>query len=144
MPGMNTIASRSGMTIGQLARSAGSDVETIRYYERRGLLPPPPRAGNGYRRYPPDAVRQLRFIRRAKTLGFTLTEIGELLSLREAGGNRASVKQLARARLADLESRLADLQRMRDALADLDRRCSGEGPVSGCPIIEALNEDDAP
>lgn len=144
MPGMNTVASRSGMTIGQLARSAGSDVETIRYYERRGLLPAPPRAGNGYRRYPPDAVRQLRFIRRAKTLGFTLTEIGELLSLREAGGNRASVKQLARARLADLESRLADLQRMRDALADLDRRCSGEGPVSGCPIIEALNEDNAP
>lgn len=142
MAAMNA-PSESDMTIGQLARRAGSDVETIRYYERRGLLPPPPRAGNGYRRYPPDAARRLRFIRRAKTLGFTLTEIGELLSLREAGDDRAAVKQLARARLADLESRLADLQRMRDALADLDRRCSGEGPVNGCPIIEALNEDDA-
>lgn len=140
---MNTPSANPGITIGQLARRAGSDVETIRYYERRGLLPPPPRAGNGYRRYPPDAVGQLRFIRRAKTLGFTLAEIQELLSLRRTGQDRAAVKQLARDRLADLDARLADLQRMRNALADLDRRCSGEGPVTGCPIIDALNEDDS-
>ncbi len=140
---MNTPSANPGITIGQLARRAGSDVETIRYYERRGLLPPPPRAGNGYRRYPPDAVGQLRFIRRAKTLGFTLAEIQELLSLRRTGEDRAAVKQLARDRLADLDARLADLQRMRNALADLDRRCSGEGPVTGCPIIDALNEDDS-
>lgn len=140
MEAMNA-SSKSDMTIGQLARRAGSDVETIRYYERRGLLPPPPRSGNGYRRYPPDAARRLRFIRRAKTLGFTLAEIGELLSLREAGNNRAAVKELARARLADLDARLADLQRMRDALADLDQRCTGHGTVSGCPIIEALDQE---
>lgn len=127
-------------TIGRLARAADSDVETIRFYERRGLMPEPPRGANGYRRYPPDALARLRFIRRAKQLGFTLAEIRELLALQDGAGDRAEVKRLARRKLADLDSRLADLARMRDALADLETRCSGHGPVHDCPIIESLND----
>lgn len=126
-------------SIGQLAKHAEAGVETIRYYERRGLMPEPPRAPSGYRRYPPDAVEQLRFIRRAKLLGFTLDEIGTLLSLQE-GGERAEVKAIAQAKLAIIDSRIEDLKRMRGALAHLEKQCSGRGPVNGCPIIEALGE----
>lgn len=130
-------------TIGQLARAADSDVETIRYYERRGLMPAPPRGANGYRRYPPTAADRLRFIRRAKRLGFTLAETRDLLALHDGAGARAEVKALARSKLADLDERLADLARMRAALADLEARCSGRGPVHGCPIIQALSDEEA-
>lgn len=129
-----------GYSIGQLAQTAGIGVETIRYYERRGLMPEPPRAASGYRRYPEDAAQRLRFIRRAKRLGFTLDEIIALLRL-QAGGERADVKAAAEAKLAEIETRLADLERMRDTLRDVTYRCSGHGPVAGCPIIETLSED---
>lgn len=129
-----------GYSIGQLAQTAGIGIETIRYYERRGLMPEPPRAASGYRRYPDDAAQRLRFIRRAKRLGFTLDEIIALLRL-QAGGERADVKAAAEAKLAEIETRLADLERMRDTLRDVTRRCSGHGPVAGCPIIETLNAD---
>lgn len=132
-----------GLTIGKLARAADSDVETIRYYERRGLLPEPPRAANGYRLYPAAAVDRLRFVHRAKALGFTLAEIGELLQLQDADADRGEIKRLTRHRLGDLDQRIRDLTRMRAALADLDARCSGHGPAHGCPIIEALNEEQA-
>lgn len=129
------------VSIGQLAKNTDMGVETIRFYERRGLMPEPPRAPSGYRRYPLDAADRLHFIRRAKRLGFTLDEIGTLLSLQD-GGERTQVKALAQAKLAQIEARIDDLKRMRKTLADLETQCSGRGPVAGCPIIEALNDTD--
>lgn len=128
-------------SIGQLAKSADTGIETIRFYERRGLMPNPPRAPSGYRRYPDGATERLLFIRRAKHLGFTLDEIGTLLSLQDGGG-KSEVKVIAQSKLAEIDARIADLQRMRATLADLDSRCSGRGSVSGCPIIQALAEND--
>jgi len=128
-------------SIGQLAKAAETGVETIRFYERRGLMPEPPRASSGYRRYPLDAADRLRFIRRAKRLGFTLDEITTLLGL-QSGGERAKVKVIALAKLSEIEIRLADLERMRAALQDMTQRCSGEGPVAGCPIIETLTDEE--
>jgi MerR family mercuric resistance operon transcriptional regulator len=128
-------------SIGQLAKATDTGIETIRYYERRGLMPEPPRAASGYRRYPADAVQRLRFIRRSKRLGFTLDEISALLQL-QAGGQRADIKAIAEAKLEEIETRLDDLQRMRATLEDMTRRCSGHGPVEGCPIIETLNDNE--
>jgi MerR family mercuric resistance operon transcriptional regulator len=132
------------LTIGRLAEAAGSDVETIRYYERRGLIPEPPRGRNGYRRYPASAVARLRFIQRSKTLGFSLAEIGDLLRLQDANADRGEIRAMTRQKQADLDQRIADLQRMRAVLADLEERCTGHGPAQSCPIIEALNQDASP
>lgn len=130
------------LSIGQLAKTVETGVETIRFYERRGLMPEPPRTASGYRRYPRDATDRLLFIRRAKRLGFSLDEIGTLLRLQD-GGDRGEVKAIAQAKLAQIEARIDDLRRMRKTLADLEKRCSGHGPVAGCPIIEALNKPEA-
>ena len=105
------------------------------------LRPTPPRAASGYRRYPDDAAQRLHFIRRSKRLGFTLDEISALLQL-QAGGQRADIKAIAEAKLAEIETRLDDLQRMRATLQDMTQRCSGHGPVAGCPIIETLNNNE--
>ena len=131
----------SSLSIGRLARASGVGVETIRFYEREGLLAPPPRTAAGYRQYDSDAIERLGFIRRAKRLGFSLEEIRELLDLAEAHGERARVKSLAEHKLAEIERRIEELRRMRKALAELTRQCSGHGPVEGCPIIEALTMD---
>src|SRR5215467_5078830 len=97
-------------TIGELAKSAGVNVETVRYYERRGLLPKPPRGASGYRLFPPEALRRLQFIRRAQELGFSLDEICELLALRMSPKARcAAVKARAEAKIADIESRISTL-----------------------------------
>ncbi|RMG54929.1 MAG: heavy metal-responsive transcriptional regulator [Gammaproteobacteria bacterium] len=126
-------------TIGKLARAEGIAAETLRYYERIGLLLPEARSEAGYRLYGEDARRRLRFIRRAQALGFTLSEIRELLALGdEPEGSMADVKALAAARMADIEQRIADLQRMRDALGLLHDRCPGHGPRHACPILESL------
>ena len=128
-------------TIGQLAEKAQTTVETIRYYERRGLMPEPPRAPSGYRHYSQDAAKRLHFIQRAKTLGFSLDEVLTLLKLHDGGGDRAQVKSIAKNKLAKIDTRIDRLQRMRSALAALEKKCSGTGPVAGCPIIEALSDD---
>ena len=126
-------------SIGEVARRAGVGVETVRFYERQGLLEAPQRRASGYRQYDGDAVAVLRFIRRAKELGFTLKEIKALLSLRlDASATRAEVRQQARAKVADIEARIADLQRMRDVLQTLIRKCHGNGATNGCPILDAL------
>ncbi len=131
------------LTIGQLAKAAGVGVETLRFYERKGLLPPPPRTRSGYRRYPADAVARVRFIRRAKELGFSLAEIRELLAMRiDPGRSCADVRAIARAKIADVEAKIADLTRMRAVLRRLARACPGKGPVAACPIVDAL--DTAP
>jgi MerR family mercuric resistance operon transcriptional regulator len=131
------------LSIGRLAKSSGVGVETIRFYEREGLLEAPARTASGYRQYKPDAIARLGFIRRAKQLGFSLGEIRELLSLASADGDRAQVKALTEHKLAEIEQRIEELRRMRAALAELNHQCSGQGPVEGCPIIEALDDEDS-
>ena len=128
----------SGLTIGRLAATAGVGVETVRYYQRRGLLPTPERPGvlGGVRRYGAEDARRLRFIRAAQTAGFTLEEIGELLAL-DARDDRAPARALASARIAALDARIAELTRAREALARLATAC-GEGGVGPCPIIAAF------
>ena len=129
------------LTIGRLATSAGVGRETIRYYERRGLLASPPRSAAGYRHYPPDAVARLRFIRRAQELGFTLAEITELLSLRVDDVSACSaVEARAREKLANVEDKIGDLRRIGDALTRLVERCDAREPTSDCPILEELED----
>ena len=127
---------KSSDTIGGLARAAGVGVETVRYYQRRGLLPEPARPPGEVRRYGDKDVKRLKFIRSAQTAGFTLAEIGELLEL-DASDDRARARELARARVAALDAKIADLKQARDALAGLARACASKrgGP---CPILGAF------
>lgn len=128
--------------IGTLARRAGVGIDTIRYYERSGLLSPSTRLASGYRRYSDAEVARLRFIRRAQALGFSLREIGELLAL-SSRRDVASVKRAATARLADVENRIAELEKVRDGLARLIKSCPGHGRSADCPILRALSEEEA-
>ena len=126
------------MKIGQLARQAQVGIDTVRYYERHGLLPEPQRQASGYRIYDAHDLERLRFIRGAKALGFSLEEIRELHRLSSAEGQRADVRALAAHRLQDVETRLRELQAIRDVLAELVTQCSGQGPIAGCPIMETV------
>lgn len=131
------------LTTGRLARLADVGVETIRFYERHGLLPEPPRTPAGYREYPPETVRRLRFIRRAKELGFTLREIRELLELRMTPGTScAEIRGRAQEKVDDIEQRIRSLERMRGTLVQLVRSCRGRGPIGECPVLDALEEDE--
>lgn len=128
------------LTIGEVARSTGVGVETVRFYEKQGLIPKPARRPSGYRQYDVDAVRRIRFILAAKAVGFTLKEIRELLSLRVSGRRScADVKARALAKLAAVDDKLAELQRVREALAHLADTCTGIGPTSACPLLDALD-----
>lgn len=132
------------LTISRLAERAGVGIDTVRYYERAGLLPAPPRRASGYRDYPADSVQRLRFIRRAKDLGFSLTEISELLELSGQRGESSkrgvrAVKQAAQAKLAVVDHKLAELQRVRDGLHQLIEACPGHGALQDCPIVQALS-----
>ncbi|MBN1240895.1 MAG: heavy metal-responsive transcriptional regulator [Gammaproteobacteria bacterium] len=130
------------MTIGRLADRAGVNIDTIRYYERNGLLPPAVRRPSGYREYREDDVERLRFIRRAKDLGFTLAEIAELLSLSaNRHGDMRSVKRKAEERLAQVERRISELQRVRRGLGKLIAACPGQGELKSCPIVAALSHE---
>ena len=126
----------SQMTIARLGAAAGVGVETVRYDQRRGLLDVPARAG-AVRRYGPEDVRRLRFIRRAQAAGFTLDEIAELLAL-DRTGDRARVRELASARVAALDARIAELEASRAALERLCATCAG-GRKGPCPILEAFD-----
>jgi MerR family transcriptional regulator, copper efflux regulator len=131
------------LTIGQVAKSAGVNVETIRFYEREGLIGKPPRRPSGYRQYQPDVVRRIRFIQRAKELGFSLREITELLSLRVARGSTCGdVRTRALSKMKDIDAKIAVLKGMRGALVRLSEACVGRGPVSDCPILDALDAED--
>ena len=131
------------LTIGKVAHSAGLAIDTVRYYELEGLLEKPARTASGYRHYRPDVVARLRFIRQAKDLGFSLSEIKELLALRVATGKScADVRAHAEHKIADVDRRIASLKRVRGALAKLASACSGKGPVSQCPILEALESKE--
>ena len=127
------------MRISKAAEQAGVNIQTLRYYERRGLLPRPPRRQSGYRDFSAEAVRVVRFIKRAQALGFSLTEIEDLLRLRrDRVTNRRKVRVLAGKRLDQVDAKIVQLQRMRSALSHLLETCE-HGPRPECPIIEALD-----
>jgi MerR family copper efflux transcriptional regulator len=135
---MNTSA--AGFTIGAASKKAGVPIDTIRYYERESLLPTPMRRASGYRMYDQTAVDQLRFIRRAKNLGFSLDEIRDLLALsRDRARGVEGVKQRAEQRLSAIDERLAELTQVRKGLAQLIALCPGRGDLANCPILDALN-----
>ena len=141
---MQNIFGMKPLTIGTLADRAGVGVETIRFYERKGLLRRPPRPGTGFRVYPEDAVARIQFVRQAQALGFTLQEIGGLLALRVTPGTDcAAVRTRAVAKRAIVQTRLAELERIRDALDKLIAACPGRGAVATCTILEALAEATA-
>lgn len=123
--------------IGELARRASVGIDTVRYYERSGLLAPHKRLASGYRRYRELDVARLRFIRRAQGLGFTLSEIKSLLSL-SAQRNVAQVKRAAQDKLEDVERRIKELEQVRNGLAQLVEECPGHGRAADCPILRAL------
>ncbi len=133
-----------GLTSSDLAKSGGVNLESIRFYEREGLLPKPPRTAGGYRQFPADSVQRVRFIKRAQALGFTLAEIRELLALRlERGKACHDVESRARAKLIDIEERIRTLKGMKRALSELVAACSEGGGSDECPILEALEHAGA-
>ena len=125
------------LSIGSVATHAGVSVETIRYYQRRGLLAEPAKPMNGHRRYAASIVKRVRFIKRAQGLGFTLDEVTGLLQLEEARGC-ADTREFAARKLASITSKLADLTVIQQALATLVRECDASGATGTCPIIHAL------
>jgi MerR family mercuric resistance operon transcriptional regulator len=131
----------AGLTIGQLASAAGVNVETIRYYQRRGLLAEPAKPSSGHRRYPADMLQRLRFIKRAQMLGFTLGEITGLLRL-DAGCECAEARELATRKLRLIEAKIAGLAAIRQVLAGLVRQCDAGDGGATCPIIGALAQAD--
>ncbi|HVS31388.1 MAG TPA: heavy metal-responsive transcriptional regulator [Thermoanaerobaculia bacterium] len=129
------------LTIGDVASQAGVGVETVRFYERKGLIDRPRRPASGFRHYDDQMPRRIRFIRHAQELGFSLREIRELLDLRiDPDVSCADVKAKAIAKVAEVEEKLASLARMRDTLLAITRSCAGEGPTTECPILDALDE----
>jgi MerR family transcriptional regulator, mercuric resistance operon regulatory protein len=128
------------LTIGRLAKAAGVNVETIRYYQRRGLIAEPDKPSLGHRRYPREAVKRVHFIKRAQLLGFTLDEIANLLALDEATAC-AETRDLAAHKLEVIEDKLAALKSMHQALRGLLSECDSAPARAGCPIIHALAED---
>ena len=132
-----------GLKIGEVAERGGVNLQTVRYYEREKLLPPPPRLASGYRLFSEQTVRRVRFIKRAQELGFTLAEIRELLSLRvDHQRDSATVRSIALAKIADIQQRIRTLDAMKTALEHLTNRCSGHGPASECPILEGIDSDE--
>ncbi len=124
---------------GALAERGGVNLQTIRYYEREGLLPKPPRLKSGYRVFPETAVLRVRFIKRAQELGFQLSEVRQLLSIQIDPAKECSdVQRLAKAKVEDIEARIRTLQSMRRVLSKLADACPGCGPSSECPILESI------
>jgi len=129
----------SALTIGKVADQAGVGVETVRFYEREGLIDEPPRRASGYRQYEPDVVLRIRFIRHAKELGFTLREIKEMLELRvEPDCRCGDVLELAEAKITDIEQRLEALELMKEVLTKLATACRRRKRTDPCPILEAI------
>jgi len=128
------------MTIGEVAKAAGVGVETVRFYERKRLLPQPRRPAAGRRHYDEEIARRIRFIRRAQELGFSLAEVRQLLELRlDPRRSCSEVKAEAETKIETIDSKIAELRRMRKALDALAGSCSGEGPTSACPILDGID-----
>jgi MerR family mercuric resistance operon transcriptional regulator len=129
------------LRIGQVAELAGVGIPTLRFYEKEGLIPAPERRSSGYREYKPEVVRRVRFIRRAKELGFTLKEIQELLSIRTSSPQTCEeIRSQVKAKTRDIEERIASLERMKVALHSLAEGCDGKDSIESCPIIAALDD----
>jgi MerR family mercuric resistance operon transcriptional regulator len=127
------------LSIGKVAQQAGVSVETIRFYERKGLIDEPQRKESGYRQYQEDDINKLMFIQHAKTLGFSLNEIRDLMSLRDdASTTSREIKHIAQIKLDDIDEKIRMLRSMRRTLKKLVDQCPGEGPTCECPILEAL------
>ncbi len=133
------------MKIGEAARRAGVNVQTLRYYERRGLLPAPKRSGGNYREYDQEAVRRVQFIKRSQALGFELSEVRELLRLQDQPTcDPDSVRAVAESRVCDIEEKLTELTRTREALRGLIDSSKNRPPDASCPILDALATDPPP
>ena len=131
-------------TIGHLAREAGINIETVRYYEREGLLPKATRSASGYRLFSVNAAQRLRFIRRAQDLGFSLKEIRELLALRlSQKPSCAEVLRRTEVKISEIEAKIKSLESMRKCLRKLTQSCNENVPLSECPILESLDGEDA-
>ncbi|MBI1914099.1 MAG: heavy metal-responsive transcriptional regulator [Planctomycetes bacterium] len=129
----------TSLRIGELARLANVNVQTLRFYERKGLLSAPPRRLSGYREYPPETVGIVRFIQRAQELGFSLREVKELLALQKVPrATCGDVVVLARHKMDEIDAKISDLRAMRTALASLLKDCTGTAPIAQCPILESL------
>ena len=128
-----------GLSAGKLAKAADVNVETLRYYEKRGLLPEPPRKESGYRVYPESFVDRLKFIKGAQVLGFTLEEIQDLLDMRlDTKANRADVRLRATEKIENIQGKIEALEQMKQALQHLVHQCHGDGSTAECPILEAI------
>jgi Cu(I)-responsive transcriptional regulator len=128
------------LTISEVAKQAGINLQTIRYYERQGLLVPTSRTEAGYRIFSSESVRRIRFIKRAQELGFSLHEIKELLSLRiDAHTTQADIRKRTQAKIADVEQKIRHLQAIHTSLLRMAQDCSGCGPLKNCPILESLD-----
>lgn len=131
-------------SIGELSAQSGVASQAIRYYEREKLMPEPRRTESNYRRYPENALARLQFIVHAKQWGFTLDEIRELLMLQDANGDRSQAKRIAAEKLVKIREQIRDLSRIETVLARTLSECSGEGPMEGCPIVEAIADETEP
>ena len=131
------------LTIGKLAKQADIGIDTVRFYERQGLIDPPLRTDSNYRIYPQEEVTRLKFIKRAKVLGFTLKEIKELLRLRnDPHATKADIKKRTLEKIQDVKQKISDLTKIKEALELLSDSCDGHGSLEGCPILKALDADD--
>lgn len=129
------------LRIGEVAKLSGVGVETVRFYEREGLIPKPSRSSSGYRQYPETAIKQVQFIQHAKVLGFSLKEIGELIALKTKPGTTCkTVRKKAQEKIDDIQQKIEALEKMKEALSPLIEQCPSTGPVSECPILNALDE----
>ena len=132
----------AGLTIGELAKQARVNIETIRYYERQELLPKPPRLRSGYRTFPAESVEQIKFIKQTQELGFSLKEIKELLSLRSAPSSTgADVREKVEAKIADIEVKIKTLRTIKKELVQLKETCDGTSTIDNCPILKSLNSE---
>lgn len=133
----------SALTVGKVAAEAGVNIETLRYYERKGILPEPPRSPSSYRLYPEDTVRRVRFVKRAQELGFTLKEVKEILSLRVTRGARCrDVQQQAEVKIQEIDQKIRALQAMQNVLQQLVQQCSsGTASMTECPILKCLDSN---
>jgi MerR family copper efflux transcriptional regulator len=128
------------LTIGKLAKRARVNLETIRYYERQGLLPKPPRLNSGYRAFPAQTIDQIRFIKQAQELGFSLKEIKELLALRtEPLSTGADVRKKVEAKIADIDEKMKTLRTMKKELVQLRTSCDGTSSIGECPILKSIS-----
>ena len=132
------------LTAGRVAKAAEINVETLRFYEKRGLLPQPSRTASNYRIYSDEDVKRVRFVKQAQQLGFSLNEIDELLNLRsQPGASSGEVCDRAKSKIRDIEQKIESLQRIRDTLNELVLQCSGDGPISCCVILKSIEEGDS-